>query len=462
MDTGSASTKYFGKAQSLVDAGNYEYAIEMFLLGLARDPENVEAHQALRDACITGSKSKAIKPIGMLAAMKMKKPLDDLQQNVTNAEKLLSHDPKNLSHMELFLRAAATAGHRDTVLWIGPVLERARQKEGKQNADHFIVIKDMYKKVKAFDQAADTLQIALALRPDSLELRDELNRITTEQAIQKGNYSRKNSFTISMKSPAEQSEQHRAAADLSDKEQLAIRIEELRQKYREDPDDDNRLVKLIDLLLRAGDLKYENEAISVLEAAYGRLDLYRYKHQAEQIQIKQLKRFERLLKTGADAEPDNEQAQKEYQDQVAERQRVEREHLQGSIKAYPTDMKLRMEAGELLFEMGHFDEAIPMLQQAQTDGNFKQRARLLLGRSFLEAEFVEEAVATLESLRDDYGPKGDDRAKEIFYWLGRSMEENQQTEDAVKSYSQIAQWDFGYEDVQTRIKELRAKLKAAS
>ena len=29
-------------------------------------------------------------------------------------------------------------------------------------------------------------------------------------------------------------------------------------------------------------------------------------------------------------------------------------------------------------------------------------------------------------------------------------------EPALKAYSQIAQWDFGYKDVQTRIKELRS------
>ncbi|MEL7239978.1 MAG: hypothetical protein AAGK78_14070, partial [Planctomycetota bacterium] len=339
MDAGSSSQKYFSKAKALAESGQYEYAIEMYLLGLARDPENIDAHKDLRAAAQSGVAAKAIKPIGMLAAMKLKKLGDDLQQNVTNAEKLLASDPKNTAYMELLFKAAALAGHRDTALWIGPMLMRARMNDDKQSADHFLTIKDVYCKIKEFELATDALQRATALRPDDLTLRDELNRISTELAIKKGNYSRKGTFTANLKNAEQQAEVHAAETDFSDKAAVAAAVEKLRQAYREDPEDANRLVKLVEFLLKAGEtnLKFQNEAISVLEAAHTRTGQHKYKHQAEDIQLRQLRKFERLLKMTADAEPDNEAAQKEYADQVAERQAAELAHIQGSIQHYPTD-----------------------------------------------------------------------------------------------------------------------------
>ena len=41
--------KFFDQGKKVADTGNYEYAIEMYLQGLSIDPENTDAHQALRD-----------------------------------------------------------------------------------------------------------------------------------------------------------------------------------------------------------------------------------------------------------------------------------------------------------------------------------------------------------------------------------------------------------------------------
>jgi len=40
---------FFDRGNAVAGTGNYEYAIEMYISGLAIDPENVEAHQTLRE-----------------------------------------------------------------------------------------------------------------------------------------------------------------------------------------------------------------------------------------------------------------------------------------------------------------------------------------------------------------------------------------------------------------------------
>src|SRR5678816_1498515 len=51
--------------------------------------------------------------------------------------------------------------------------------------------------------------------------------------------------------------------------------------------------------------------------------------------------------------------------------------------------------------------------------------------------------------------KGDEKSKEMYYWYARALEEKGDIPSALKAYSQVAQWDFNYRDVQGRIKRLR-------
>ena len=57
---------------------------------------------------------------------------------------------------------------------------------------------------------------------------------------------------------------------------------------------------------------------------------------------------------------------------------------------------------------------------------------------------------------DDYVNKGDAKSKEMYYWYARSLEAQNDVQPALKAYSQVAQWDFNYRDVQGRIKKLRS------
>ena len=68
-----------------------------------------------------------------------------------------------------------------------------------------------------------------------------------------------------------------------------------------------------------------------------------------------------------------------------------------------------------------------------------------------------KAVDTLKQVIDDYPLKGDEKSIEMYYWYGRSLEEKGDRQAATKAYSQVAQWNFNYKDVQQRIKRLRAK-----
>jgi len=109
-----------------------------------------------------------------------------------------------------------------------------------------------------------------------------------------------------------------------------------------------------------------------------------------------------------------------------------------------------------LFLLGRFDEAIPVFQHVRNDPKYRVEATSYLGRAFLENKFIEEAVETLKASIDDYQLRGDEKSKDMYYWYGRALEEQPDTAAALKAYSQVAQWDFNFRDVQGRIRNLRS------
>ena len=53
-----------------------------------------------------------------------------------------------------------------------------------------------------------------------------------------------------------------------------------------------------------------------------------------------------------------------------------------------------------------------------------------------------------------------DTAKELYYHLGRALEQLGDVGGADQAYSQVMQWDFKYRDVRQRVQQLRQARKS--
>jgi len=173
--------------------------------------------------------------------------------------------------------------------------------------------------------------------------------------------------------------------------------------------------------------------------------------------MKQLKRMGRSLLSAVRANPNDKELMADYRQFEKERAHEELSEYQLAAEAYPTDLSYRFEMAKRLFELDRFGEAIPVFQQARSDPKFKIDAALLLGRSFLAAEYTDEAVDTPKALLDSYELRADPRHTDMTYWYGRALEAQGDRPAAIKAFSQVAMADFNYKDVQTRIKALRSQ-----
>jgi tetratricopeptide (TPR) repeat protein len=460
---------FFQKARDVAGNGNFDYAIDMYIEGLKIDPENTEAHSELREVSLK-RKASGGKAMGFLESRKFSTNNRDDKLNMLNAEKLLAFDPGSTDYMQSLLQNAHKAGYFDTVMWIGPMFQKANADSKKPDFHKFVVLKDVYKsmgmatstpprlRAELLKRATNACHFAAKMKPDDMDLQTELKNLGALHTQVEGNYDQGGSFRDSIK---DRDEQERLQAQDSGVQALGVMgklIAEAQAQYAADPNEPGKLLKLVDVLEKTEDPTYEGQATELLSQWYEKTKQFRFRRRMGEINMRQWRRMDQSQKEYLSL-PENkgdEQAKKDYEAFQRDKWEFELSEYQLWAENYPTDMSYRYHAAEALFRLGRYDEAIPLLQQAEADAKYKIRSRIMLGRSFFAAEFLDEAVDTLDGLVKEYQGGDDTVAKDMRYWAARAHEARGDTDAAIKLYSGIVRMEFNYKDVQARIRKLRA------
>ncbi len=448
---------FFDRGDTVARTGNYDYAIEMYLSGLNIDPDAVDAHEILRGIALK-RKATGGKATGMMDKMKLNRPSKDDKQNLLNQEKLLSMDPGNTDHMVGLMQNALRGGFFDTVLWVGPILQKANADSPKPDVKKFIILRDAYKALRKWKLAADACNYAVLLRPDDMDLMNELKNLGATDATEKGKYGGEGGYRASQKNAEEQDRRNAEDKDVRTEDQLSGLIRQARAEYEADPNEPAKLTKYADVLVKSALPENENKAIELLTAAFEKTKQFRFRMKVGEIRMGQMTRMERTLRANVNANPADADALQSYRQFAQEKVQEELKEWQLASENYPTQAVYKYEVSIRLVTLRRFDDAIPVLQQLRTDPKYRFDAGGLLGRAFLEAGYVDEAMDTLAATTNDYPAKGDTKHTDMMYLYGRALEQKGEKTAAVKAYSQVAQANFNYRDVQVRIKKLRGEL----
>jgi tetratricopeptide (TPR) repeat protein len=123
---------------------------------------------------------------------------------------------------------------------------------------------------------------------------------------------------------------------------------------------------------------------------------------------------------------------------------------QERVKRNPTDLHLRFELGNNLFNAGRFREAVPELQRARQNPHARLKAMNVLGCCYGELGMLDLAMKQLEEASREIVSM-DAMKKEIVYNLGVIYERVGEVEKALGCMKQIYEVDYGYRDVAERV-----------
>jgi len=446
---------FFEKARKVAETNNIDYAIDMYLQGLRHAPDALmEGHLPLCELALQRQGKSGKKPsmVDKVKHLGGKTPLDQM----LNAEYLFTKAPDHLPYAEAMLKAAVAGGYVKTAGWIANLIFQTVNATPNPSAQTYLLLKDAYTSIGQFDKAIVALQRASKLKPSDKALADEFKNLTAELTMVRGRYDGEGDFRKSIKDRESQEKLHGQAGVVKTEDYRASAVEDARRKIAENPELPANIFELADALSDLEDEQAENDAISLLENTYKARSDFSFGKRAGELRIKQTKRKIREAKAAVEANPDDEQAKKQVAELSAQLRSLELDHYRLCVKNYPTDLSAKFEYAVRLVEDKQYDKAIPLLQQAQRDPRRKIAAMNKVGFCFAEKGWLEDAVDVFTKAINSYEIKEDAAAKELRYNLGKAYEQQGDTTKALEVYRKIAQVDFAYRDVSSRVDRLRS------
>ncbi len=438
---------FFDRADQVADTGNWDYAIEMYLNGISREPTNMErGHRKLREVAMKRTATGGKKP-GMMEQLKRlasKNPTTGL----VNAEYLLAKEPGSVKYMSQTLKAARQLDIHDLIKWICDILLESQRQSGKPDKNIYKTLMDSYRSIEDYGFAVECCRRGLEISPDDGDLGDQLMDLSARDTIHRGKYDQEGDFKRAIKDVDKQQELAQRDSMVKSDDYLQKQIAKAMAEYEADPNIPGKIHAYADALLKYEDESHEDKATELLKKAQADTGQYQFTQKIGDITIRQLTRTYRELVAAGDKEAIKDHAKKQLQFELV--------HYAQRVENYPTDLALKYELGRRQFLAGQYDEAIGSLQKAQREPRRRIQAISYLGQSFAKKGWMSEAVDTFRKVIDDDLPE--ERIKDLRYHLGNALAKMGELESAKEQFSFVAQIDFNYREVRQKLDEIRKKI----
>ncbi|MEK6644031.1 MAG: hypothetical protein AABZ08_08990 [Planctomycetota bacterium] len=461
---------FFEHARKAAELKNYDYAIKLYVDGLALWPDAVDdGLKSLRVAGVARRQDGG-KSAGFLAGRQHPTNTKDLLKNLNNALYMFGMEPTAIPHMEQILYNASKARLIRTVAWIAAILPENFANTKKLPEAHYVA------SCEAMDVAAD---FAMALAEDEIAMNilkaiivtaDVWNGHLPESTsaprarsaasgkltIIKGKFDKADGFQASLKDAESQRELIDQQKPLITPERAAALLAKVRKEWADNRDSTAKLFNLVEMLIKMDREEGENEAIALLEAEYAAQDIYELHAKADEIRMKLMSRRRRELEAQVKAQPADSQLRQALVDFRTEQTNKEIDIFLDRQKAYPSDMRTKFLLAVRYLNAKRYDDAIPLFQISQSDLRSRLEARLYMGRCFHEKQFYPQAIQTLQTTLNETDVGGGPVILELNYWLGRALQAAQKYDDAIRVYGHLIQLDYNYRDARPRLESLVA------
>ena len=442
------------KAVAAIELRNFDYAISLLQGILRQEPEFLTGRQLLRRTEVTkrkaGKKARFNVSTAMLSIMKAQRELKkDPKRAVELIEKILEEEPYNRQANLILKQAALAAGWPE----IGVFALRTVLEEKPGDAKILHELGRLHHDLGESDQAVEIYNKLSEIDPTDAEALRLGKDAAARASMKTGGWTQAESYRDLIKDKA-------VAVSLEQQNRMALTGESLDQQIEETYARHEAEPHSVDFARRLGAL-YERK-----EDTENAIAWYRYAADLTNGSDAALvRKAADLERTRADKEivaheeflAGHGPESPEFRDRSAALAQAKKERAELLIDdarrrsdRNPTDLQLRFELGERLFEAGRPREALPELQRARQNPNARLKSMNLLGRCYRELGMLDLAAKQLEEAAKEIVAM-DATKKEIVYNLGLVYEQMGEAEKSIGAMKQIYEADYGYRDVAARV-----------
>src|SRR5438045_1845537 len=442
------------KVVTAIELRNFGYAISLLQGILKQEPEFLTGRQLLRRAEVTKSKSAkksffnvSTAPIGVMKAQRESKK--NPKRAIEMLEELLEGEPYNRQANLLLKEAALAAGWSEIAVFA----LRTLLEENPRDTKVLNELGRLYRDLGDHEKEVEIYNQLTAINPlDAQSLR--LGKDASARAsMKRGGWTQAETYRDLIKDKNEAISLEQQSRIRLTGEALDQQIAETYARHQAEPEN-------LDFARRIAALTEQKED---LESA---IRWYQYSADLAKggdtglirkichLKIKCLEReiaaHEEFLSTYSAR--DEGYAEKSEQLRAAKTNRAEIliADAQERVARNPTDLQLRFELGDNLFNAGRFREAVPELQRARQNPHARLKAMNVLGCCYGKLGMLDLAMKQLEEASRELVSM-DEMKKEIVYNLALIYERMSDVEKALACMKQIDEVDYGYRDVAQRV-----------
>ena len=436
-------------------AADPDYALTCFANGIKLDPALMSAHEAMFEASLkyaaAGGKPAAGRDIRKIDGPH---PVAKFAAAEYAWLKDLNNASLALKFIESTIKAIEWAGEAGR--WHCPRVLSVLRRQKKPSKSNFMTAKELFPELGAWDEALAAVADALQLDPQDTSLETELKDLSAQRAMDRGRYEEaageEGGFRKFVKDPEKQRALEEAGAVAAGLDIAGRNLERASKEYESSPEVPDVLNRYAQLLRVVGTPESLDRAYEIFLKGHQVTGQYRFRASAGDIRIEQAR--DRLIALQEQQDAGDSEVVTALEDARGKLLELRHTEYTQRVKQYPTDRRLRQQLGEVVFEQGRYDDAMPCFQEAKDDPKLRVRAGYMLGRSFAAQAWHDMAIQEYKEALGRVEPGDKDTELTVRYDLMVSLMEFARAEksleiarEALDICSSIARKDITYRDI---------------
>jgi tetratricopeptide (TPR) repeat protein len=442
----------FQKGNDALTRENYDYAVDLLMQVLEKEPGFYEGRKALRSAQqrkASGGKGFFKKALSSASSAPLvAKGQIALRSNPTDAlnigEQILNSDPTSTGGHKLIAEAALTLAMPKTAVMSFDVLFKNNPKDKNITIQYANVLAE----IGQAELAERILMESSRLNSNDPDLHQALKDLSARKTLHEGGYDAaatgKASYRDMLRNEQEAKSLEQANRVQKTEDQAQNLIDEYTVRLKSEPNNVRLLRNIAELYTQKKKfdlaLQYYEKITSTdagandasVASAIAQTKAKQFDYQVEQLDATAPDYTERVAQINGDKQA--------YR--IAE--------CQKRVDRNPTDLAIRYEMGVLYFHAGKVTEAMGEFQKAKNNPNKKVASMNYLAQCFAKKKMYPLAVTQFqEAIKDKQ--IFDEEKKDLVYNLGIVFEAMEKKKESIEQFEQIYAIDIGYKDVAAKV-----------